>query len=241
MRILIANDDGVGAPGLGLLADTARVLSSDVWIVAPERKWTAASHQLTFDRDQTLTRVGERIYACSGAPADCVVAAMSILFAGATQPDLVLAGINDKSNVGEDLARLRSHLAFGLSESPAELAGHAGAIAGTEARLQTSLDAVAGTLDPVSRERWAALRPRIEELRRIYVEAASAIRTGQAARASALLLLEARRMTIAGPTSFRETRGLVTSTWSSSGPRSWERRSLRIAVLVAQRERSRST
>lgn len=104
MRILIANDDGVGAPGLGLLADTARVLSSDVWIVAPERKWTAASHQLTFDRDQTLSRVGERVYACSGAPADCVVAAMSILFAGATQPDLVLAGINDKSNIGEDLA-----------------------------------------------------------------------------------------------------------------------------------------
>ena len=30
----------------------------DVWVVAPERKWTAASHQLSFDRVLTLTRVG---------------------------------------------------------------------------------------------------------------------------------------------------------------------------------------
>jgi 5'-nucleotidase len=104
MRILISNDDGVASPGLALLADAARALSPDVLIVAPERKWTAASHQLTFDRDLTLTRIGERTYACSGAPADCVVAAICILFARDRRPDLVLAGINDKSNVGEDIA-----------------------------------------------------------------------------------------------------------------------------------------
>ena len=104
MRILICNDDGVDAPGLRLLADAAHRLSSDVWIVAPERKWTAASHQLTFDRAQTLTRVAERVYACSGAPADCVVAAMTIIFADAARPDFVLAGVNDKRNVAEDLA-----------------------------------------------------------------------------------------------------------------------------------------
>jgi len=28
-----------------------------VWVVAPERKWTAASHQLSFDRDLSLTKV----------------------------------------------------------------------------------------------------------------------------------------------------------------------------------------
>ena len=101
MRILISNDDGVGAPGLALLADAARALSEDVLIVAPERKWTAASHQLTFDRDQTLTRVEANVYACSGAPADCVVAAMTVLHAA---PALVLSGVNDKANVGEDIA-----------------------------------------------------------------------------------------------------------------------------------------
>jgi 5'-nucleotidase len=101
MRILISNDDGIAAPGLTLLADAAHDLSEDVLIVAPERKWTAASHQLTFDRDQTLTRVDTSVYACSGAPADCVVAAMTVLHAA---PALVLSGVNDKQNVGEDIA-----------------------------------------------------------------------------------------------------------------------------------------
>jgi 5'-nucleotidase len=104
MRILICNDDGISAPGLALLARAALALDAEVWIVAPERKWTAASHQLSFDRDLTLTRTGERSYACSGAPADCVVAAMTIVFASGARPDLVLAGINDKRNVAEDVA-----------------------------------------------------------------------------------------------------------------------------------------
>ena len=104
MRTLVSNDDGCESPGLRLLAEAALGLGGEVWVVAPDRKWTAASHQLSFDRDLTLTRLGERSYACSGAPADCVVAANSILFADGGKPDLVLAGINDKRNVGEDVA-----------------------------------------------------------------------------------------------------------------------------------------
>lgn len=104
MRVLVSNDDGMSSAGLRLLARAALALKAEVWIVAPERKWTAASHQLSFDRDLSLTRTGERSYACSGAPADCVVAAMTILFSGGTKPGLVLAGINDKCNVAEDLA-----------------------------------------------------------------------------------------------------------------------------------------
>ncbi len=104
MRILICNDDGTSAPGLAMLGDAARALSPDVWVVAPERKWTAASHQLSLDRLLTLTRIGERAFACSGGPADCVVAAMTLLFGSGPKPDLVLAGLNDKINVGEDVA-----------------------------------------------------------------------------------------------------------------------------------------
>lgn len=103
LRVLVCNDDGIDAPGLALLADVARGVSDDVWIVAPERKWTAASHQLGFDRDLVLTRRAERTYACSGAPADCVIAALTIACAD-RRPDLVLSGINDKRNVGEDAA-----------------------------------------------------------------------------------------------------------------------------------------
>jgi 5'-nucleotidase len=103
LRILVCNDDGADSPGLGLLADVAHGVSDDVWIVAPERKWTAASHQLTFDRDLTLTARSARFHVCSGAPADCVIAAFAALCAD-RPPDLVLAGINDKRNVGEDAA-----------------------------------------------------------------------------------------------------------------------------------------
>jgi 5'-nucleotidase len=103
LRILTCNDDGIDAPGLALLEDVARGLSDDVWTVAPERKWTAASHQLTFDRDVVLTRRAERSFACSAAPADCVIAALRVVCADRA-PDLVLSGINDKRNVGEDAA-----------------------------------------------------------------------------------------------------------------------------------------
>ena len=78
MRILVSNDDGVRAPGIEILAEAARSIGSDVWIVAPDRKWTAASHHLTFDRDLTLTSRAERVYACSGTPADCVVASLRV-------------------------------------------------------------------------------------------------------------------------------------------------------------------
>ena len=80
------------------------MLTSDVWVVAPDRKWTAASHQLSFDRVLTLARSGEREFACSGAPADCGVAAMTLVLPDDAKPDLVLAGLNDKVNVGEDIA-----------------------------------------------------------------------------------------------------------------------------------------
>jgi 5'-nucleotidase len=104
MRILISNDDGIDAPGIVFLAAAAAALSNDIWIVAPERKWTAASHQLSFDCDLTLTRKSHQTYASSGSPADGVVAAMAVLFKDDTKPDLVISGVNDGRNAGEDAA-----------------------------------------------------------------------------------------------------------------------------------------
>ena len=34
-RILVTNDDGIGAPGLAVLEQIAGQLSDDVWVVAP--------------------------------------------------------------------------------------------------------------------------------------------------------------------------------------------------------------
>ncbi|MBK0329221.1 5'/3'-nucleotidase SurE [Rhodobacteraceae bacterium F11138] len=104
MKILIANDDGIDAPGLALLEKAARSLSDNIWVVAPSAKRTAAGNSLTIARPLTMTRVSERRYSCSGTPADCVLTAMTWLFKDDTPPDLVLSGVNDGRNVGEDIA-----------------------------------------------------------------------------------------------------------------------------------------
>lgn len=103
MRILISNDDGIAAPGIARLAAAARLLSEDVWIVAPERKHTAAGPSLTLAQPIAMERLDERRFSCSGGPADCVVAALAWLFKDERKPDLVLAGINDGRNVAEDI------------------------------------------------------------------------------------------------------------------------------------------
>ena len=104
MRILIANDDGIDAPGIALLHKAAARVASDIWVVAPERKWTAASHHLSFDKELALSRREPQVYALNGTPADCVVAAMTVLFRDGGTPDLVLSGVNDGRNAAEDAA-----------------------------------------------------------------------------------------------------------------------------------------
>lgn len=104
MRILICNDDGIHAPGLARLVSGARLVSDDIWVVAPETKHTAAGSSLTMAKPITMQRIREHWYSCSGKPADCVVAAMTWLFANGQKPELVLSGINDGRNVAEDFA-----------------------------------------------------------------------------------------------------------------------------------------
>ena len=103
MRVLVSNDDGIQSPGLAQLAQAAATLGS-VWIVAPDRKISGGGHSVTLRRPFTLTQMGDRRFACSGTPADCVIAACNVVFAGQPPPDLVLSGINHGLNVAEDLA-----------------------------------------------------------------------------------------------------------------------------------------
>lgn len=103
LRILAANDDGATAPGLALLAEVASTLG-EVVRIGPARKWTAASHHVSFDRDLTLSELAPRCYVCSGTPVDGLIVGLATLYGEADAPDLVVAGINDKRNVGEDAA-----------------------------------------------------------------------------------------------------------------------------------------
>lgn len=104
MKILLSNDDGIDAPGLAQLEAVARRLGDEVWVIAPDRKHTAASHRLTCGASFDLSQVSDRRFACSGSPADCVIAAMTHVFSPSDRPDLLLSGINAGRNVAQDIA-----------------------------------------------------------------------------------------------------------------------------------------
>lgn len=103
MRILISNDDGHFAPGLAALERAAASASHDVWTIAPEVKRSSMGHSVSLHEPFTVRQLGPRRYACSGTPADCAIAGFAWLFADSTEPDLVLSGINDGRNIGEDV------------------------------------------------------------------------------------------------------------------------------------------
>jgi 5'-nucleotidase len=102
LRILVTNDDGINAHGLALLEQTARAFTGDVWVVAPETNHSGAGHSLTLRRPLRWRRVGERRFAVDGTPTDCVLLALQKLVDG-KPVDLVLSGINEGSNMGEDV------------------------------------------------------------------------------------------------------------------------------------------
>ena len=97
-RILVTNDDGINAPGLACLIAIARDLSDDVWVVAPERNQSGASHSLTLSMPLRFREVEERRYALEGTPTDCVLFAARHLLQD-RPPDLVLSGVNRGANM----------------------------------------------------------------------------------------------------------------------------------------------
>jgi 5'-nucleotidase len=100
MKILITNDDGVFSEGLRVLAATVQALG-EVYVVAPDRERSAAAHSLTLHRPLRVEEVAPRVHAADGTPVDCVnLAVYGIL---KRHPDIVISGINNGPNLGEDL------------------------------------------------------------------------------------------------------------------------------------------
>src|SRR5215510_696777 len=99
MRILLSNDDGYYAPPIALLAEMLAPLA-DVTVVAPERDRSGSSNSLTLDRPLTVRRANSGFFYVNGTPTDCVHVALTGLLTEA--PDLVISGINDGANMGED-------------------------------------------------------------------------------------------------------------------------------------------
>jgi 5'-nucleotidase len=102
MRILVTNDDGINAPGIGVLQMIASSLSDDVWVVAPETEQSCAAHSLSLRRPLRIRSITERHFAVDGTPTDCVLLAIKEIIKD-KKPDLLLSGINRGSNLGEDV------------------------------------------------------------------------------------------------------------------------------------------
>jgi 5'-nucleotidase len=102
MRILLTNDDGVHARGLGVLEEIARALSDDIWVVAPETDQSGVSHSLSINDPLRLREIGPRHFAVKGTPTDCVIMGARYLIPDG-KPDLVLSGVNRGRNAAEDV------------------------------------------------------------------------------------------------------------------------------------------
>lgn len=99
MRILVSNDDGYFAPGIVALA-AAMASLGEVTVVAPEQNQSGASHSLTLNRPLTIERTDRDFLYVNGTPTDCVHVAMTGLLA--ERPDVVVSGINNGQNMGDD-------------------------------------------------------------------------------------------------------------------------------------------
>lgn len=104
MHILVSNDDGYLAPGLLALVNAIRPLGK-ITVIAPEQNHSGASNSLTLSRPLSIHRVagGERdgFLFINGTPTDCVHIAMTGFLD--EKPDLVVSGINQGENMGEDV------------------------------------------------------------------------------------------------------------------------------------------
>lgn len=99
MKILISNDDGYQAPGLLALYDALKDVA-EVDVVAPEHNNSAKSNALTLHSPLYVHRAANGFRYVNGTPADCVHIALTGLLG--YRPDLVVSGINNGANMGDD-------------------------------------------------------------------------------------------------------------------------------------------
>lgn len=99
MRILLSNDDGVNALGIKVLhQELAKI--ADVTVVAPDRNCSGASNSLTLLNPLRAQTLENGFISVNGTPTDSVHLGSTQLMSPA--PDLVVAGINNGANLGDD-------------------------------------------------------------------------------------------------------------------------------------------
>ena len=101
MRVLVSNDDGVDAPGIRALAAGLREAGHEVLVVAPDRDRSGASNSLTLDAPIRVVQLDAQTWKVFGTPTDCVHVAITGMLE--LEPDIVVSGINNTANLGDDV------------------------------------------------------------------------------------------------------------------------------------------
>ncbi len=107
MKVLLTNDDGIGAQGLAALRRALlRVPGVELAVIAPDSNRSASGRSITTRRPLSIERIefedGTAGYATDGTPVDCVRFAQLGLIEG-FEVELVVSGINHGFNLGDDI------------------------------------------------------------------------------------------------------------------------------------------
>ena len=106
MRVLITNDDGIGAEGLHALRRALQdVEGIETHVIAPDSNRSATARSITTRSPLSVEEVelddGSIAYATEGTPVDCV--RFGDLGLVGERPELIVSGINHGSNLGDDI------------------------------------------------------------------------------------------------------------------------------------------
>jgi len=99
MKILLSNDDGYQSPGLLALANALASIA-EILVVAPDQDRSGASNSLTLVNPLRARTMENGFIRVDGTPTDCVHLAITGLLE--EEPDLVVSGINNGPNMGDD-------------------------------------------------------------------------------------------------------------------------------------------
>ncbi len=108
MKILISNDDGIGANGIRVLTSVLGK-SHEVYVIAPDRERSAAGHSLTLhtplrvEELETPIKGARKTWVTTGTPGDCIKIGISAILSENEKPDIVISGINHGPNLGADI------------------------------------------------------------------------------------------------------------------------------------------
>lgn len=105
MNIFITNDDGINAEGIKILAQEISKIAN-TYVVAPDSPRSASGHAITLHKPILINDefIAENVdaYSTSGTPADCVKVGIEAILKD-VEIDLVLSGINNGPNLGNDV------------------------------------------------------------------------------------------------------------------------------------------